>query len=333
MLPPLALSLPLTGAEPGEGIALCRDAQAWGYCSVWLSEVNGPDAFVQLGALAATTDLDLGVAVVPVQTRTAMVLGMAAVTLAQMTQGRFSLGIGASSEVIVAKWAGQPFDRPLTHVREMIEALRPILRGERATATGDYVRVDGFRPHAPPADPVPLFVGALNPRSLRQVGALADGVCLNQVGPAHVPILLEHVREGARETGRELAPDFPVMARLFCAVTDDVGAARGLVKAVFAPYIATSVYNRFYRSLGYGEEADGVAAAAAAGDRAGMAAAVSDRLVDDIFVLGDADAVTARIAEYARSGITIPAVHIMAPGAEAAAAALRDVAVRWTGAG
>lgn len=329
----LAISLPLAGLDPADGIELARQAEGWGYRSCWLSEVQGPDAFTQAGALAATTDLDLGIAVVPVQTRTPMVLGMTAVTLSQLTGGRFTLGVGASSELIVESWAGQPFDAPLTHVRETVEALRPLLRGERASYDGRFVRIQGYRPHATPAEPVPLWVGALNPRSLRQAGAIADGLCLNQFGPQHVSGLLDHVREGAAEAGRDLrlgeAEGFGVMARLFCAITDDVAAVRPLVKAIFAPYIATSVYNRYYRGLGYEEEAEGVAAAAEDGDRDAMAAAISDRLVDEVFVLGDAANVAGRIHEYLEAGISVASIQPMVATADDAAATWRAITENW----
>lgn len=304
----LAVSLPLPGVDPASGLQAARRAQDHGYTAAWLAEVQGPDAVSQLGALAATTDLDLGVAVVPAQTRTPMVLGMTAVTLAQLSGGRFTLGIGASSEVIVSGWAGQPFDRPLTAVRETYEALRPMLRGERTTYEGDRVRVSGYRPHATPEAPVPLYLGALNQRSLRMVGELgADGLCLNQMGPQHVPQMLDLVREGA---GGDLPDGFGVVARLFCLVVDDVDFGRAVVRHTFAPYIATSVYNRFYRWMGY--EAEAQAVLDADGDRQAQAAAISDRLIDDIFLIGPAEAVAERVHAFVEAGVTVPVIAPMA---------------------
>jgi probable F420-dependent oxidoreductase len=324
--PALALSsLPSPSIDPRDGIAMARRLQDVGYAAAWLAEVQGPDAFTQLGALAATTDLDLGVAVVPAQTRTPMVLGMTAVTLAQLSQGRFTLGIGASSEVIVSGWAGQPFDRPLSAVRETFEALRPMLRGERTTYEGEQVQVHGYRPHATPETPVGLYLGALNRRSLRMVGELgADGLCLNQMGPQHVPAMLDLVREGA---GGELGDDFGVVARLFCMVVDDVSFGRAVVKHTFAPYIATSVYNRFYRWMGYEAEAEGVLAAA--GDREAQAAAISDRLVDDIFLIGSAEAVAERIRAFTEAGVTVPVIAPMAADLEQTEAMYRAIAAAW----
>jgi probable F420-dependent oxidoreductase len=319
----LALSLPLTGVDARTTIDVAREAQQRGYRAVWNSEVQGPDAFTTLGALAVATDLDLGVAVVPAQTRTAMVLGMSAVSLAELSGGRFTLGIGASSEVIVERWAGQPFTRPLTAVRETVAALRPILAGERSTFSGEVVEVGGYKPHAaPPGGRVPLVLGALNPRSCRMVGELGvDGVCLNQLAPHHVPLVLEQVAAGA---GSDLPDDFRVVARLFCAVTDDVPAARAMVKAVFAPYISTTAYNRFYRWMGYEEEAKAVLDAA--GDRRAMAAAVSDRVVDELFCLGTAEEVAGRIAAYEEAGVTVSAIQPLSLGRGQAEATLWSIA-------
>jgi probable F420-dependent oxidoreductase len=326
----LALSLPLAGVDARAGVEAARRAEDLGYSAAWLAEVQGPDAFTQLGALAVTTGLDLGVAVVPAQTRTAMVLGMSAVSLSQLSRGRFTLGVGASSEVIVSGWAGQPFDRPLTSVRETYQALRPVLRGERSTFEGERVRMTGYRPHATPEPPVPLYLGALNPRSLRMVGELgADGLCLNQMGPQHVGRMLGLVREGARDAGTTLADDFGVVARLFCMVVDDIAFGRSIVKHTFAPYIVTSVYNRFYRWMGYEAEAQGVLDAA--GDRQAQAAAVSDRLVDDIFLIGPAPAIAERIAAFVEAGVTLPVVQPMAADLEQADAMWQAIAAAYLG--
>jgi probable F420-dependent oxidoreductase len=324
--PALACSLPLTGVDARSAIEVAREAEQRGYAACWTSEVQGPDAFTTLGALAVATGLDLGVAVVPAQTRTVVVLGMSAVSLAELSGGRFTLGIGASSEVIVARWAGQPFDRPLTAVRETVEAIRPLLAGERADRDGTYVRVGGYKPHAtPPGGRVPLVLGALNPRSCRLVGELGvDGVALNQLAPRHVEPMLTQVADGA---GHALPEDFRVVARLFCAVTDDVPAARQVVKAVFAPYLATRAYNAFYRWMGYEQEAQGVLDAG--GDRTAMAAALSDRLVDELFCLGTAEQVAAKVAAYTDAGVTVPVIQPLALGREQAEATLWALADAW----
>jgi alkanesulfonate monooxygenase SsuD/methylene tetrahydromethanopterin reductase-like flavin-dependent oxidoreductase (luciferase family) len=176
---------------------------------------------------------------------------------------------------------------------------------------------------------VPLFLGSLNPRSLRMAGELADGLCVNQVAPHHIPAMLDEVRTGAKAAGRELPDPFPVMARLFCLVTDDAPAARKMVSGVFAPYVATSVYNRFYRWMGYDEEARAIAHAATTGDKEAMRDAFTDRMAQDLFVIGDLDAVLARLHEYVDAGVTIPVIAPLAPGAQASSQILRAIGTAW----
>jgi alkanesulfonate monooxygenase SsuD/methylene tetrahydromethanopterin reductase-like flavin-dependent oxidoreductase (luciferase family) len=230
--------------------------------------------------------------------------------------------------VLVGRFGGQPFDKPLTYVREMALALRPILNGERSTYDGEYVRIGGYRTPSPPPAPVPMYFGSLNPRGLRLTGELADGLCVNQVAPHHLPAMIAEVRKGAAAAGRELG-ELPVMARLFCLVTDDPAGAREMVKHVFAPYVATSVYNRFYRWMGYEEEAEAIAKASAAKDRAGMVSAFSDRIAEDLFAIGDLATVVSRLEEYVDAGVTIPVIAPFGAGPEAAAQQLQAIGEAW----
>ncbi|MBY5163559.1 LLM class flavin-dependent oxidoreductase [Salsipaludibacter albus] len=327
--PRLSLSLGPTAIGSRAVVELVRRTADLEFAEGWASEVAGPDAMTILGALAPGTDMDLGVAVVPVQTRTAFVLAMSALSLADLTGGRFTLGIGASSPPLVERFGGIAWDRPLQHVREMALALRPVLDGERGSLDGDHVRMGGYRYPAPAPTPVPLFIGSLNRQSLRLTGELADGLCLNQFGPHHLEDMLAEVRTGATAAGRELPADFPVVARLFVGVTDDVPAMRAVVRQTFAPYIATPGYNRFYDWMGYTETAREIARAARSGDREAMVAAFTDDVVDDLFLLGDADTVAARIADYTDAGVTVPALEPLATSLEDAESALRAIAAAW----
>jgi len=321
----LALSLPVVGMPVTETVDFVRGCAERGYGAAWASEVAGPDFATLLGAVAGNVDVDLGVAVVPVQTRAPWLLAATAATLSHLSDGRFSLGVGISSEVIVAQWSGLPFDRPLGRLREAVPLLQRLLSGERVEHDGEFLSSHGYRLFAPPPAPVPIPVGALNPRSLRQAGELGDGVCLNQLGVEHLPRILAEVRAGAEAAGRQL-DGFPVIARLFCWVTDDVPAARAAVRRAFAPYAATTVYNRFFRWLGFTEEMEAVQAAMARGDRAAAAAAMSDDLVDSLYGLGDADTVAARVSAFVDAGVTLPIIACVGPGRAEADRTLHSVA-------
>ena len=324
---PLAVSLPIVGMPLHETPDLIRDAQQWGYSAVWASEVAGPDFATVLGAVSTVGDMDLGVAVVPVQTRSPWLLAATAVSLSHLTNGRFTLGVGTSSEVIVRQWSGVAFDRPLAQLRETVGVLREILSGERVNHDGDFVTTSGYRLFAPPPAPVPIVVGALNERSLRQAGEIGDGVALNQVAAEDVPAMLDQWRAGAEAAGRS-TDGLPVVDRLFCLVTDQPAEAREFLRSFFAPYVATSVYNKFYRAHGFEQEADAVLEAMKQRDRKAAAAAVSDRLLDAVTAIGDGDQVAARVQDYIDAGVTVPVIAPLGLGRDEATKTLQAIGER-----
>ncbi|MBW2719703.1 MAG: LLM class flavin-dependent oxidoreductase [Deltaproteobacteria bacterium] len=155
----LGMTLPLGGAENAVGLA--RVAKEHGYDEIWMAEVNGAQGL---------PGMRIGTAVVPAQTRTPMMHAMAAMTLSQLTNGNFILGIGLSSPNIVQDWAGQPYNKPLTRMREHIEVLRQMLSGEKTTYEGRTLSAKGFRLGGKPVGEVPIYLGALNKHMLRLAG-------------------------------------------------------------------------------------------------------------------------------------------------------------------
>lgn len=322
----LAISLPVTGMPLRETVDFAREAAGWGYEEVWGSEVSGPDFVSLLGAVAAGTDLATGVAVAPVQTRAPWLYAATASTLSHLSGGRFTLGLGTSSELIIERWSGVPFERPLARLRETVEVVRAMLSGERVDHEGEFLTTKGYPLFAPPAAPVPIYVGALNPASLRQAGEIGDGLCLNQFGPQHLPKILAEMDEGRRIAGKDTAEPFDVVARIFCWVTDDPVAARNQVRAVFAPYAATKVYNRFFGWLGFEEEMKALAEAFGRRDREAAAAALTDEFLDACYVIGSAEEVANRVGEYVAAGVTVPVIASIGPGRSEATRTLRAVA-------
>jgi probable F420-dependent oxidoreductase len=306
----LGLTLPVGGAE--NAASLAGVARACGYEELWLAEVNGGDAYAIAGALAASVPgMRIGTAVVPAQTRTPLVHAMAALSLSQLTGGNFILGIGLSSPNIVRDWGGQPYDRPLLRLREHIEVLRELLAGERVDFDGETLRVKRCRLGGTPPAPVPLYLGALNEKSLRLAGELCDGVVLNMVPERALPQILAAVRAGAEAAGRDAA-QIEVISRLHVLITDDAAAGRGLVRGVFGAYAATPGYNRCFEWIGFADEARRIRECFARGDRAGVAAAVTEELCDAMALIGDAATVSARVRAYAEQGIDVCVINPIA---------------------
>lgn len=306
----LGMTLPIGGADKAVELALA--ARERGYEEIWMAEVNGGDSYALAGAVAVgAPGMRIGTAVVPAQTRTPMMHAMAAMTLSQLTRGNFILGLGLSSPNIVHDWAGQPYDRPLTRIREHVEVLRQMLSGKKTTYDGRTLSVKSFRLGGAPVGEVPIYLGALNQGMLRLTGALCDGVCLNMVPESALPQVLGEVRAGAEEAGRDPS-QIEVVARLHVVMADDAQMGRNLIRTVFGAYAATPGYNRCFEWIGFGDEARQIREAFAKGDRAGVAMGVTDRLCDAMAVVGSRDAVRARIRAYAEAGIDVCVINPIA---------------------
>jgi probable F420-dependent oxidoreductase len=284
------LTLPFAGVRLAEHEPLVRRAEAAGYHDLWTGETNGPDGFTPLALAGAwTSRVRLGTGVVNPYTRGPAVLAQHAAALADATGGRFVLGLGASSNVIVERWNERPFEKPLTRLRETVPVLREVLAGGRGPG--------GFRLETPPAQPVPIALAALRDRMLRLGGELADGTFTNFLPLSAAEHVVARVREGEAAAGRG---ETEVICRFFCIPGDGLDTARFM----FAAYATVPVYEAFFRALGWGEAIDPMVAAWRGGDRQAALAAVPDDLVREIFVFGALDEMRARLGEYAARGIT-----------------------------
>ena len=304
-----ALSLELPGLSLPDHEPVVRAAETAGYTDAWSGETNGHDGFSSLVLAAAwTTEMRLGTGVVNVFTRGPAVLAQHAAALQDASRGRFSLGIGSSSNVIVERWNGIEFERPRTRVRETVAFLRDALAGERAGP-------GGFKLEQPPPSPVPIVVAALRERMLETAGELGDGAFVNFLPLAAADTVIERVRAGeAAASKRSGSTD--VLCRFFC-IQGDPEQALGLARWMFAAYATVPVYEKFFRWLGYGDAIDPMVVAWRERDRARAVELAPRELIEDIFVLGDADAQRRRLDAYVERGITVPVVMpipLTAPG-------------------
>jgi probable F420-dependent oxidoreductase len=314
-----ALASPIT-----EFPAIAREAETRGYRTAWVGEASGADAIV-LSTLIATHTETLGIAngVIPVQTRTPIVYGQAAATLAQLAPGRFALGLGLSSEIIVGQWHGLPFTPSIQQMREAVQIIRMAAAGERVNFEGRFYRLRNFRLAIPAPAPAPrLCLAALGPRMCELAGEIADGVLFTWMPPAAVATSLGHVEAGARRAGRSLA-DIDVAIYVRTCVTDQPSAVREALAREITGYAIVNAYARFFSECGFAEEAHAVNAAWKAGDRAGAVSAVSGRLLDGLGAVGSAAECHEQIAAFARTGVTPVVFPFAAPGPAARASLLR----------
>ena len=302
---PLGVSVPLSGplGSQRERIA---ELMSWGYTDLWSSEASGVDGFtpLALGAVWAP-EARLGSAIIPVYTRGPATLAQSAAALAEAAPGRFALGIGTSSDVIVERWNGVPFDEPYRRARDTLRFLRAALAGEKVTAVYDTFEVQGFRltVSAPPDPPIPLLLAALRPQMLRLAAREADGAVINWLSAA----------DAARVTAivGEIAPQAEIVARLFVCPNPDRAAVLPAAKRMLAAYLSVAVYRAFHVWLGREAMLSSFWERWDSGDRAGALVQLPDELTDEIVINGTPAACRDRIAAYVANGVTTPALHVL----------------------
>jgi len=312
---------------PDDFVAIAQEAETRGYHTAWTGEVSGWAAFTVMTMIASRTRrMHVACAVVPVQTRTPVVLGQSAAALAHFAPGRVALGLGLSSRVIVEQWHGLRFSPALAQIREAVQIIRMVAAGERVNFDGAFYRLKNFRLTTPPPSPPPRVVlAALGPEMLQLAGEIADGVVLNWIPPESVPAAIRHLETGARRAGRTL-DGFEIAAFIRTCVTDDATAARATLARDITGYAIVDVYASFFRGAGFAAEVDAVNAAWRAGDRAGAVGQISPRVLDGLGVVGDEATCRERLAAFERAGLTMPVVLPFTPaGAEPRAALLRTL--------
>jgi len=289
----------MAGATGGEGsieglIARAKDVEARGFDSVWVANIFGLDA---IGALAVvgheTSRVELGTAVVPTFPRHPVAIAQQALTTQAASGGRFTLGIGLSHKIVIEDMLGFSYDRPALHMREYLEVLTPLLRGEPAKFSGDQYRVNAGLQVAG-AEPVPLLVAALGDRMLQLAGRYTDGTILWMTGPATIE---SHIRPklvaAAEQAGR---PVPRIVAGMPIAVTDDADSAREAIGTSLAMYGTLPSYRAMLDKEGAAGPADIaiVGDEAAVGDQIGRLrdAGVTDFNAAIVPIDGETDART-----------------------------------------
>jgi F420-dependent oxidoreductase-like protein len=303
---------------PG-AVEFAAAAEQIGVASLWVPEVWGYDALTGLAYLAAkTSSIRLGTFVVQLGSRSPALLATSALSLQELSSGRFILGIGTSGPRVMEGWHGVRFRKPVQTTRETIEIIRIVSRGERLEHDGEIYplplpdsRGAALRPLVRP-DHVPVYVAAMGPQNLRLTGEAADGWLGNAFIPEAAEVFLGPLREGAARTGRSL-DQLDLVAPVAVEFYDDDASADAAARRHADGYAFTigamgvggqNFYNDAFTRLGYGGEVATVAELWQAGRHDEAHAAVPLDLGRLTNLLGTADAIAERVSRYRAAGIT-----------------------------
>jgi F420-dependent oxidoreductase-like protein len=313
-------------------VEMILEADRLGFFAVWTSEAYGSDCVTPLAWIGAQTErIHLGTAIMQMPARTPAMTAMTAMTLDQLSGGRFLLGLGLSGPQVVEGWHGRPYGKPLGKTREYVAILRAIFaRQEPLEHQGEYYQIPyrgagatGLgRPlksilHGRPD--IPIYLAAIGPKNVRLAAEIADGWLPIFFSPRHYDSVFKpHVEAGLAEAGGgkslaafDIAPSVPVV------VGQDLDACRDVVRHTLALYIGGmgAKGRNFYHDLacryGYREAADAVQDLYLGGKKREAAAAIPDELVDDMALCGPRERIGERLALWQDCPVTT--LNIMTP--------------------
>jgi len=308
----------LPPADVLDPVGVATTAESLGYGSVWVPELWGADAFVQLGAVAdATDDVRVGTAIANVFSRSPAVLAMAAATVDRYSDGRMTLGTGVSTPKAIEDLHGVEYDRPVRRSHEVIEVVKAYLSDadERVSYEGEVISVQDFETLG---RDVPVFHAAMGPANRRVVARLADGWIPHNIPFPNLEGTFDYIADHAREADRD-PDDITVAPYVPAAVSDDdPDAARDAIRGHVAYYVGSGEGYRKAVAERFPDEADAVAGNWREGDRDAAKAAVTDEMVAALGVAGTTEQARGQLADLQDGPVDIPIVTVPRQAADVA---------------
>jgi probable F420-dependent oxidoreductase len=307
------------GPNPADVADLVVLAESLGYESAWVAEGHGGDQFAILAACATRTSrIRLGTSISSVFVRSAPTIAMAASTIAELSGGRFILGLGSSHKAQVEPEHGVVYSKPLTRTRETVAIVRELIRDGRVHFEGETIRIENFDLwYTPRHRDVPVYLSAVFQKGIALCGEVADGIILTRSTLDTAALVRTHLAEGAAKAGRD-----PNQIEVTTLLPASVGETRVAALAALRPGIAFYCgffprYNRMMAEHGFATEAAAIAEAWVRGDHEAAERAVSDEMIDATSVSGTPAECRARIEAYRQSGIDVPIISPFARGPDA----------------
>lgn len=321
----LGVMLGYSGSRLELPLSLIQEAERLGYYAVWTAEAYGSDAVTPLAWIGAkTSKIHLGTAIMQMPARTPANTAMTAISLDQLSEGRFLLGLGLSGPQVVEGWHGQPYGKPLVRTREYVSIVRTILkrekplvhegqeyvipyRGQDATGLGKPLKsILHGRPD------LPIYLAAIGPKNVQLAAEIADGWLPIFFSPDRYHETYQtHIEAGfAAAGGGKSLSQFDIAPTVPVSIGSDLETCRLAVKPFLALYIGGmgAKGKNFYFDLAcrYGFEAGAnqVQELYMQGKKMEAAFAVPDGLVDEIALVGNRERVAERLQAWKASPIT-----------------------------
>jgi 5,10-methylenetetrahydromethanopterin reductase len=275
--------------------------------SLWVPESWGRESFATLGAISQVTrKVSLGTSIINIYSRTPAIVAMAATTLDMLSDNRTIIGLGASTAAIVENWHGLKFNRPASRMKEYIECLRLMTRGEKVKYNGEFFQINNFKIlHQPQRANIPIFMAAVNKKMVSMASKLADGILL-YLRP------LEELKRTATELKQATkGKSFEIACSFICAISNkEPEKARARAATTLAFYIAVGeYYSKFLADNGFKIEVEEITAEYRKAGADNAAKYVSDRMLSSLVICGSSEECRESLSKFLSTGITLPIIQ------------------------
>ena len=302
-------------------IELIQQAESMGYDSVWTAEAYGNDAVTSAAyVLAQTSKIRVGTAIMQMPARTPAMCAMTAMSLDQLSGGRFIVGLGASGPQVVEGWHGVPYGKPVTRTKEYIQIMRKIFEREGPVEFDGQIyqmpnQSEGTTGLGKPlksilaATDIPIYTASITPAGLRCAGEVADGVFPVWMDPNKYDVLGESIEQGFEKAGNgKSLKDFDIAPFVTVAMNDDLNAAYDALRPWLALYIGgmgaknKNFYHEYATRLGYGDAANQIQELYLSGKKPEAEALVPNELLDEVSLIGPRERIIERLGPWKEAG-------------------------------
>ena len=302
-------------------IELIQQAESMGYDSVWTAEAYGNDAVTSAAyVLAQTSKIRVGTAIMQMPARTPAMCAMTAMSLDQLSGGRFIVGLGASGPQVVEGWHDVPYGKPVTRTKEYIQIMRKIFEREGPVEFDGQIyqmpnQSEGTTGLGKPlksilaATDIPIYTASITPAGLRCAGEVADGVFPVWMDPNKYDVLGESIEQGFEKAGNgKSLKDFDIAPFVTVAMNDDLDAAYDALRPWLALYIGgmgaknKNFYHEYATRLGYGDAANQIQELYLSGKKPEAEALVPNELLDDVSLIGPRERIIERLGPWKEAG-------------------------------
>lgn len=298
-----------------------KHAENLGYESIWTAEAYGSDAVTPAAwILAQTETIKVGTAIMQMPARTPAMAAMTAMSLAELSGGRFICGLGASGPQVVEGWHGVPYGRPVTRLKEYVQIMKQIFaRKEKTTFDGKVYQLpymgEGATGLGKPLksilhceEDIPIYAASITPAGVAAAAEVADGFFPVWMDPEQYHVFDEPIQKGfaaARENGvdKDLT-QFDIAPFVTMIMGDDVEQCMIPLRGNMALYIGgmgardKNFYNNYAKRLGFEEAAVKIQDLYLAGRRDEAMAAVPAELIDACHLVGPKDRIKDRLQRW-----------------------------------